>query len=221
MPSMPPLTLANTYTVVAHFQNNGVPQDKWRSSMEIHATAQPLPTDLIISSLESFWEKNLRTDCSLVETELRNWSHGGPQPFSVRYPIWRHPVAVNGTKLATYGNQGAPCGGEVCGFVEKLIASGAKPGKMFLRGLLDLYELVAQAGGLWGIDMSRANVTPAHFLADTVTGIIDGFFGVGKDPGLTLVHVPNHGVGPATSEPIVGMALVGPVTNKLTRKSRR
>lgn len=216
-----PVTLANTYTLVASFQDNASPQFTWHSSVDIHASAQPAPTDAIIAAMQSFWEKNLRNDCSLVSVELRAWTHGGPQPFSLRYPLWVHSVAANGTKNTTYGNQGAAVGGEVVAFCHKLVSSGGKPGKFFIRALLDSYELLASAGGRWTINNAVNNVTVARFHSLTVAGVIDTYFGTGKDPGLVIVHGPGKTISTPFSDPITDVVLAGVGVNKQTRKNKK
>lgn len=216
-----PLTLANVYTLLAHFQETGNPAVTWRSSIDMYATAQPQPTDAIIVAMQNFWTKNLRSDCELLQVELRAWTHGGPQPFSLKYPLWRNVVSLVGTKNTTYGNQGAPVGGEIVAYAQKLIGTGAKPGKMFIRALLDLYELVAAPGGRWAINLAPGNVTPAHFHSLTVAGVIDGFFGAAKNPGFVEVHVPNKGAGPASYDVITDIQLIGVSLNKQTRKNKK
>lgn len=226
MASKTVLTLANAYTLIVESGNLSDPNVRWRNSWDIHATVQPQPSDAIISAVTDFHLSNLRTDCGIFMLTLRNWSQG-PQPFANRPFLWEDiqagivglktsplPAGYNGEAI---GNQSIP--GSAVLFCKRLTTGQNKATSLFLRGLLDEVDIIAETGGKYVFAVG-ANVTGGKFTTIAASRLA-GFIGPGADPGLILVHVGNKGAGPAFSSPVTSVALVRPSENKMTRKNKR
>lgn len=225
---LPSLTLPNAFTLVASFHNNVQPTNAWRSTIDIHATVQPVDGDPIIEALKSWWRANLRTDASLFQLALRNWSQG-PVPFSQRGHLWEsvyadalYPGQKTAALPAGYGAEGIGnqhIGGEVCVLGKRTNSGAIKAANMFVRGLLDDVDTAAATGGGYAI-VAGANVTAVKFNAISANFLIN-YLGAGRDPGLINVHTGNHHAGPAFSTPMINILFDRPTTSKQGRKSRR
>jgi hypothetical protein len=226
MPSKPSLTLPNAFTLIVESGNLTDPTIRFRNTWDIHATVQPQPSDAIISAILDFHLGNLRTDCGVFMATLRNWSQG-PQPFASRPFLWETTVGpVTGLKTAAspagyggeaVGNQSIP--GSAVLFCKRQTAGGNKQTNLFLRGLLDEVDIIAETGGRY-VFTAGPNVTPGKFTA-LVGHTLAPYIGSALNPGLIIVHVGNKGAGPAFSSPITGVQLIQPSENKMTRKNRR
>lgn len=226
MPSRPPLTLANAYTLIVESGNTTDPNVRWRNTWDIHASVEPAPSDPVITDIINFHLYNLRTDAGVFMLTLRNWSQG-PQPFISRPFLWEYNVGgTAGLKTGTpphgyngegAGNQSIP--GSAVLFAKRQTLSGGKQTSLFLRGLLDDVDVVAETGGRY-VYATGGHVNNASFGA-IVTSVLTPYLGAGKDPGLIIVHVGNHYAGPAFSSPITGVVGIGPSQNKQTRKNKK
>lgn len=226
MASKPVLTLANTYTLIVESGNLTDPSIRWRNTWDIHATVEPQSSDAIISAITDFHLSNLRTDCGIFLLTLRNWSQG-PQPFASRPFLWEDIQAgIAGLKTSALpagygaegvGNQSIP--GSAVLFCKRLTAGQNKASNLFLRGLLDDADIVAETGGQY-VFTAAPNVTGAKFTT-IANSRLAGFVGVSADPGIVIVHVGNHSAGPAFSSPVTSVVLVKPSQNKQTRKNKK
>lgn len=226
MPSKPPLTLANTYTLIVESGNLTDPNLRWRNTWDIHATVEPQPSDAIISDLINFHLYNLRADAGVFLLTLRNWSQG-PQPFASRPFLWEYNAGgVAGLKTGApphgyggeaAGNQSIP--GSAVLFAKRLTSGQNKNTNLFLRGLLDDADIAAETGGKY-VFATGGRVTPGTFHA-VVSAVLTPYMGASPNPGLVLVHVGNHGAGPAFSSPVVDVQGIAPSQNKQTRKNKR
>lgn len=222
MTAFPVLTLTHHYRLIGHFK--GAATGTWRSEFAIKQTSGvPAPTDAIVVAAKDYWIANLRHDCTLDSLELRaaTW---GDQPFSTQGAIWRSPVEVLGDKITVYGAEAANAVGiEVCAYV-KYFTSGPKPGKQFLRQLLDTGDIAAVPGDPWVFLPSGGHVTPALFRGNSINnGLATGWFGT-ADPGLRIIHFSlkaynaDHSNLPFSTT-IDDFALERPMVNKATRKN--
>jgi hypothetical protein len=222
----PPFTFANHFQVVGHFIGADI-TEKWRTELTVVGTTQPAPTDPIILAIRDYYRHNLRDDCQLAEIELRAWTFG-PQPLAGRGSLWVLPLNLSGEKTVTYGGmQASPqlTGKEVVAFV-KINTTGGKPGKQFIRQLYDLGDIGAVAGAPWET-LPTARVTPATYLVEA-NATLSPYFGGSTNPGLCVVHFSkkNYNANPVTanlpfSTGTSSMTLVGPTTNKPTRKNKK
>lgn len=224
MPSLPPLSLANAFQLLLHFQDLTDARVKFRDEFVIHqSVGVPQPADPIIVALSAWSAQQKLNATALVEVELRNWTQG-PVIFSQRGAIWRETVNLVGSKQVTYGGMGNFIGGEVVAYIRLDTTGGSKTGKKFLRALLDFDDVGnIEPGGPW-VERGTARVTAITF-HNSFSGPpgtdLHPYIGVGKDPGLIIVHVGNHHAGPAFSTPVVDMEYAAVTTNKITRKNRR
>jgi hypothetical protein len=229
MPSKPPLTLANTFTLIVHMQNTADPTVTWRNTWDINqSTATPSPSDAIFTAIQAFHQGNLRADANVEMMELRNWSQG-PQPFSTRGFIWQKvigPTAGAGDKTQptpvgyggeAAGNQQVP--GSTVLFCKRFSGSGGKVSHLFLRGLLDAGDIAAETGGK-PVFLPSPRVTQALFNA-IVGNTLAPYFAPSSGPSLVNVHVGNKGAGPAFFSLVSSMAMIGPSQNKQTRKNKK
>jgi hypothetical protein len=143
--------------------------------------------------------------------------------------LWILPLNLIGEKPTTYsGQQAAPAltGKEVVAFI-KQNTTGGKPGKQFLRQLYDLGDIGAVAGAPWEV-LPSARVTAALFTTDTNT-VLGPYFGPTAAPALVVVHFSkkNYNANPTNpanlpfSTNVSSLTLVGPSTNRPTRKSKK
>lgn len=227
---VPPVTLAHHYELIGHFIGaDGV--NKWRSSVVLFdSSAVPVDTDAIVTSMIDFWKRNLITTCHYDHTELRAWARGN-QPFSTQAALWTSSnLAGFGTKSSggAYGAEGTEgLGKEVVASV-KIDTTGPKPGRLFIRGLLDNGDAAAQAGGQWvELIPGPPNVTNTKFQL-ILGATIAPYFGT-ANPGLRVVHFSikewNANAGNPLFSPfpstVADMNYIGPTTNKATRKNPR
>lgn len=221
------ITLPNVYRLLAHFK--GVdPTETWRSEFSIFASgAVPQPGDAIINAAEAYWRDNLRTDCFLDHLELRK-ATWGDVIFSQQSALWTSTVGLAGTKIAAYGAQGANAVGKEVVCYVRITNSGPKPGKQFLRQLLDEGDIAAVPGSPWQFltPPMTPNVTDAKFQTLLGTTGITGFFGAIPDPRLCVIHfsIKEFNINPANlpfESSVSAMHIVGPSTNKPTRKNKK
>jgi hypothetical protein len=180
----------------------------------------------VIDAIQNFHLYNLRTDAGIFLVTLRNWSQG-PQPFANRPFIWE--IALGGTAglksaAAPHGYSGEQTGGtNVPGinvaFVKRVTEGGKKNTALFLRGLYDGDDVTTEVGGKW-VTKGGSRVTSSTFQA-TANAAFSSYFGNSAIPHLAIVHVGNHGAGPAFASPIDSLQLIGPSTNKQTRKNKK
>lgn len=226
---LPPLTLANVYTLIVQMQNTADPTVTWRNTWDIlDVSGVPSPSDAIFTAIQAFHQGNLRQDCNIQMMTLRNWSQG-PQPFSTRGFIWEKLIGVTsgqGDKTQptpvgyggeAAGNQAVP--GSVVLFCKRFSGSGGKVSHLFLRGLLDAGDIAAETGGK-PVFIPSPRVTNALFNA-IVSNTLAPYFAPSSGPALVNVHVGNHHAGPAFSSLISSVAMVGPSQNKQTRKNKK
>jgi hypothetical protein len=223
----PPFAFAQHFQVVGHFR--GVdPTETWRTELTVTQPANvPQPTDPIILAIRDYFRHNLRNDCFLDHIELRQWSFG-PQPLAGRGALWELAVAQSGLKVSTYGAEGSAVqvlGKEVVAFVKQDTIS-AKPGKQFIRQLYDGQDIYAVAGSPWAYG-ANPNVTATVYGTST-TATLGAYFGNAASPQICVVHFSkkNYDANPVTanlpfSTAVTGMRLIGPTTNRPTRKNKR
>jgi hypothetical protein len=225
---VPPVSLLNTYTMIAHFKGTD-PLQSWRSSFEFFSTAVPVPGGALENACADYWKANLRTDCTLDDIEVRNWSRGD-LPFSLEGALFDSSAfAGAGTKtnVIHYGAEGANAvGKEVACFI-RIATSPGKEGKQFIRQLLDDGDIAAVPGSPWQFLVpGPPNVTNTKFQA-IVSGTVGPHFS--GDPRLVVVHFPLKEYLLAPTAPanqpfatlISSMTLIGPTVNKATRKNPR
>jgi hypothetical protein len=221
----PAVTLPNCYRLIGHFSGNTV--GTWRSEWCIFKSAGAIaPGDAIVTAAHDYWIANLRDDCTLVKLEARTVTYGNV-PFSLQGALWVSSVGTAGNKDSIYGGNSsvqAPTGLEVCGFVS-MFTSGGKPGKQYIRQLLDLVDVNSVAGGEWKFAGGAAHVNPTVFRSNSVNnGLATGYFGT-KDPGFVVPHFSfkdwqlDHSTLPFHTA-ITDYALVRPTLNKPTRKNK-
>lgn len=223
----PTLGLADVYTLIVSSGSTVATNETWRNTYDVYSTAGvPQPTDTIIETLLEVHQENLVSTAQIFQAELRNWTFG-PQPYGTGVPLWTEALSLPGTKVAAYGAEGADAvGKEVVCYIKRL-NTGPKNGKLFLRGFLDSGDIAALTGAPWEFLTSPApNVTPAKYAGILATTGLNGFMGAGKNPGLVVVHfsykqyqIDNTRL-PFFSH-ITSQVLIGPTTNKPTRKSKK
>lgn len=222
----PPFQFANHFQIVGHFTGTDI-NETWRSEFTINDSSAPAPADAIIGVLKDYFVHNLRSDCKLDRIEARQWSYG-PQPLAGRGSLWVQPYQLPGEKPTIYGGeQAAPAlaGKEVVAFV-KLLTNANKPGKQFLRQLYDLGDIGAVAGSPWET-LPGARVTPTAFEDENAVRL-DPYFNPSSGPGIVVVHFSkkHYDLNPVSanlpfSTSVVGIELIGPTTNRPTRKNKR
>lgn len=225
-PVGPPFVFPSHFQVVGHFLGNAN-GETWRSEVTVEASTVPQPSDQVIQTARDYFLHNLRSDCTLDHIELRQWTYG-PQPLNGRGALWTQPYQLTGEKVTTYGGeQASPAltGKEVVAFVEHN-TTGGKPGKQFIRQLLDLGDVGAVAGAPWEF-LPSSRVTPAKFTNDA--GLLwNPFIATATLPRLVVVHFSkkNYNNNPVSSNlpfstTVLSLTLVGVTTNRPTRKSKR
>lgn len=223
MASLPPKTLAEHYRLIGHFKGDGV--GTWRSEFVIRdSTGIPAADSSVVTACVNYWLANLRHDCTLDHIEMRAWAQGD-QPFSSQSALYTSVVAALGQKTTTYGGEAANAIGiEVCAYV-RFDNAGPRPGKQFLRQLLDTGDIAAVPGGPWVTLPSGASprVTPLTFGTLSAVVALDDFIGA-ADPGLRVVHFSlkewesDHTTNPFSTV-VTQIAYIGPTVNKATRKN--
>jgi hypothetical protein len=222
----PPFAFAQHFQVVGNFHGLS-PNDKWRTELTVNqSTGVPQPTDAIIIAIRDYFLHNVRNDCTLDTITLRQWSFG-PQPLLARGALWEESIAQLGLKSSTYGGEADSshvAGNEVVAFV-KLLCGAAKPGKQFIRQLLDLDDIAAQPGEPW-VFRGGSRVTPAVYHTST-NATLHTYWGA-ADPGLVVVHfsAKHYNANPVTanlpfSTTVQDMQLIKVATNKPTRKNKK
>lgn len=221
----PPFQFANHYQIVGHFLGASGTEE-WRSEFTISASTPPQPTDPIVGAFETYFRNHLRDDCVLSSLVCRQWSYG-PQPLLGRGELWVRVSNLHGEKTVIYGGmQAAPAltGKEVVAFI-KINPISAKPGKQFLRQLFDLGDIGAVAGSPWEF-IPGGRVTSAVY-GTAANTLLAPYLGAGKDPGIVVVHFSkkHYDANPISanlpfSTAALSFALVGPTTNKPTRKNK-
>jgi hypothetical protein len=221
----PTLTLANVYTLIVKIGSTLATDETWRNTYDIFASAgPPAPTATIVETILDFAQRNLASTAQIFEAELRNWTFG-PQPYGSGVPIWSETLVLPGTKVSAYGGEGPDAvGKEVVAFARR-VNTGPKEGKLFLRGFLDTGDIAALTGAPWEFLTPPGNVTPAKWDTNTSSSGLEAFFGT-VDPGLVVAHFSykQYQIDP-TRLPfysrVTALPLVGPTTNKPTRKSKK
>jgi hypothetical protein len=226
---LPPggLTLPNVYLVIGHFvAQDGV--NTWRLETTIfQGSGTPAPTDAIITSIKNYYLDNLITTCKLDRLELRRRTWGNV-PFSTQAAIWESTVGSFGNKVTSYGAEGsAGVGKEVVAFI-RITNTGPKPGKQFIRGLLDNGDVYAEAGGQWIflVGGGGPNVTNTKYQTILASTGMTGYFGGTADPRICVSHfsLKEYDADPTKlpfETSVNSMALVGVTTNKATRRNKK
>jgi hypothetical protein len=183
--------------------------------------------DLVIGAAENYWIDQLRSDCILESTSLYNWKYGR-QPFANQLPLWTHSIGSAGAKNTVYGSQSpAAVGREVVGFI-KFETGGAKPGRQFLRQLLDENDINAVAGDEWRFVPGGAGVTPATYHTHAMNRLSPFIGATAALPAFYVVHfsAKNWNQNPVAanapfSTAVTDVQLIRPGTNKSTRKNKK
>lgn len=221
------ITLPNVYTLIAHFLGQDS-VNTWRSEFHIYqSTGQPLPTDAIIGAAKTYWLGNLQTTCKLDHLELRR-ATWGDIPYASQAALWVDSVGLFGLKVGAYGAEGtAGVGKEVVAYI-RITNSGPKPGKQFIRGLLDNGDVYAQTGGQWVLITTGtpSNVNDTKYQTLLGSSGLTGYFGGSADPRVCTTHfsIKEYNINPANlpfESSISAMHLVGPTVNKAKRSNKK
>ena len=225
MPAGPPFVAPDLFQYVAHFIG-AAGTEEWRSELTVHNTTVPTPADTIQDAIKQFFVTNLRSDCTLSHIDVREWTFG-PQPIATRGILFSTPYSLAGEKPSVYGGQqAAPAltGKEVVAFC-KLATTRGRPGKVFLRQLLDLGDIGAVAGSPWEF-IPGGRVEPTSFHVQVVATIAP-FFNAVSGPEIVVVHFSKkaYDANPISSNlpthtPVLDMNLIRPSTNDPTRKNK-
>jgi hypothetical protein len=219
-----PVTLPGVYTAIIEVANTNDPSKTWRNTYDFFQSSLPQPTDPIANGLRQWQVSHTHTDAHLSKMAVYNWSKGR-QPYPLGQPIWSQSLTTVGDAATAWGYPlpytVLAVGGEVVLRVDREHPGGFRPGRLFLRALINEGDVsVVGSGEKWGLTLSSP-LTQAH-LNSIVAGSIGSFLNqTPPSTGLCVVqYSPKtnvvHGFIPQSS-----FLLIGASTNKQTRKNKR
>jgi hypothetical protein len=220
-----PVTLPGVYTMLVEYANTSDPSKTWRNTYDFFQSSLPQIGDSFANAMRQWAISMIHADAHLAKVAVYNWAKGR-QPYPTGQPIWSESLTTAGTAEVAWVYPGgyvpAPVGGEVVLRVDREHAGGARPGRLFLRTLLQEADLQsAGSGEKWTITLVSP-ITQAHLNSIVAGAGLTGFLNQ-TPPGTGLCVVQYspktnvvHGFIPQTS-----FTLIGASTNKQTRKNKK
>lgn len=220
-----PVTLANVYTAIAEYSVIANPTIKWRNSYDFHSAIAPTGSADIVAAIASFAPGMIFSENQLDKIKVYNWAKG-TQPYPDGLPILEIDYGTAGVAHTAWvmTDETDQAGNEVCLRVDKDHSGIGRPGRFFFRNLLPMSQLGALDGQGWHL-VGGSPFTQAHFetwlttsgVVNYLAGHIDpttqqGFATVQYSSKAHVVHGYNYDS---------NWVMIGPTTNKATRKSKR
>lgn len=203
MPSLPPLSLANTFEYIIHMRNSAVHETTWRNTYSVHRTTAPTPADTIENAFAAVHQTLLLNFAEVFAVEVRNWTQG-PVPFSNRPALYvnEFTTPLIGTRNTDFppGAGAEALGAEVAARVKRTLTTRHKPSNLFIRYAVTNNDVDAAPDGGY-IFQSGAPLDALH-ISSALNTHLSAFLGAGADPGIVVVGVGNHHAGPPFTNPV-------------------
>lgn len=220
-----PQTLPGVYTFIVEYQNIAQPSVQWRNTYDFFQSSLPQVGDSIANALRQWAQSMIHADARMFKASVYNWAKGR-LPYPQGQPIWSESLNVTGTAETAWsypsGYVPLPVGGEVVLRVDREHFGGARPGRLFLRTLLQEADLQSPGSGQKWTLTTVSPITQAH-LNSIVTGSgLNNFLNqTAPGTGLCVVQYSPHTQTVHGFLPMTSFLLVGPSTNKQTRKNKK
>lgn len=220
-----PITLANVYTAIVEYSVVGNPSIKWRNSYDFHSTVAPTGSADIVAALAAYAPGWIFSNSQMDSIKVYNWSKG-TQPYPSGLPILEIAYGTPGhaSTVWTLSDTYNPLGNEVCVRVDKEHAGIGRPGRFFFRNMIPDGQVQASQGGKWAFTVGTHITQSAHTAFITSSGVVNylaghvdpttqqAFVTVQYSSKAHVVHGYNYDS---------NWVIIGPTTNKPTRKSKR
>src|SRR5215469_15174664 len=217
-----PVGLVNVYTAIAEYHTTADSTKRWRNSYDFHQTSTPVGSDAFFTHLANFVKGMGMPDTTVDFIKVYNWSRG-TNIYPAGLPIFTIVLNATGTANTAWSISGPfpPAGSEVCLRIDKGHLGAGKPGRFFFRNFLNDGDIQSTRGGRWTL-VSGSAFTQANVLAMMNGTGIDAYVNGGPAlDGYSLVTVQyspkTHTVHGFQHDNL--WSLIGPTTNKPTRKS--
>jgi hypothetical protein len=219
-----PVNLANVYTAIVEYVITADRTKRWRNSYDFYSTDAPAEATGILAALATFAGTMVWADTTVESLSVYHWSRG-TQPYPNGLPIIVTPLGGAGVASSSwvFGTEQPAAGSEICLRVDKNHIGIGRPGRFFFRNFVPESQISADRGEAWHL-VSGTPITEGHWnsiLSTTgMSAYITNVPGPGGQNFVTVQYSPKtHTVHGSANDST--WSLIGPTTNKPTRKSHK